>query len=188
MRDSASISSTGHWSKDLVAGHLAGTDEAVVFLHEGPVDHVRLEQLIELAEARSMEAMDGVMLRKRLMNVLVEGLENVHRHTPPEMADTGFALLVRKGDGYRIVLGNALPSASAALLAHRVEILNAMDEADLREHYLKLLANTGRTERGGAGLGLLTLARKSTRPMVMHTAARDASTVHIAIELTLSAG
>jgi hypothetical protein len=188
MRDSASISTPGHWSKDLVIQLVGGLDEVVVFHHEGPVDHLRLEQLIELAEARSMAAMDGVSLRKRLINVLVEGLENVHRHTPPEMADTGFALLVRRGEGYRIVLGNALPAVSAALLAHRVEILNAMDEADLREHYLKLLANTGRTERGGAGLGLLTMARKSTRPMVMHSTARDGSTMHIAIELTLTVG
>jgi hypothetical protein len=157
----------------------------VVFEYAGPVDRNKLDELVEIAEARSLAVRDGVSIRKRLFNVLVEGLENIHRHTPIEFADSGFALLERRDGHYRVVIGNTLPAASAALLSHRVEVLNDMDEADLRECFLKLLANEGRTERGGAGLGLLTMARKSARPMVVHSTAHDDATVHLALELSL---
>jgi hypothetical protein len=60
-----------------------------------------------------------------------------------------------------------------------------MDEGDLRVHYMKLLANDGRTERGGAGLGLLTMARKSARPMVARTLPRDDDSAYFALELAV---
>ena len=94
-----------------------------------------------------------------------------------------FALLVRRDGGYGLSVGNALPSASAAVLADRVATLNHMDEADLREHYLKLLANEGRTERGGAGLGLLTMVRKSGGNVKVYTLPRDERSSFLALEL-----
>lgn len=177
----------GHWAAALHQ-HLATFGQGeVVFAHHGPVDRTLLEALVAQAENHSLASTDGVSLRKRLFNVLVEGLENVHHHTPAEMADSGFALLFRSSAGYRILLGNALPSAHAAQLSHRLSILNEMDEADLREHHLRLLANEGRTERGGAGLGLLTMARKSSGPIVAHQVPRDQASVYVALEIALAA-
>ena len=98
----------------------------MVFEYAGPVDRNKLDELVEIAEARSLAVRDGVSIRKRLFNVLVEGLENIHRHTPIEFADSGFALLERRDGHYRVVIGNTLPAASAALLSHRVEVLNDM--------------------------------------------------------------
>ncbi|HMC97292.1 MAG TPA: DUF6272 family protein, partial [Flavobacteriales bacterium] len=86
---------------------------------------------------------------------------------------------------YRLLMGNALPLATAALLTHRVGVLNEMDEVDLREYYRRLLANEARTERGGAGLGLLTMARKCTRPMVARTLPRDSGSAYFALELAV---
>jgi len=185
MRNSAPISPVGHWASSLAEAYCAGSAGEVIFAYCGTLDRPLLEELLARAEHQSLAANDPTPLRKRLYNVLVEGLENVHRHTPPELSDSGFALLVREGSTYRIALGNALPLAAATLLTHRVEILNDMDDADLREHYLKLLANEGRTERGGAGLGLLTMARKTARPMVARTIPRDQITAYVAVELSL---
>jgi len=165
--------------------YCARSSGEIIFAYCGQLDRPQLEELLARAEERSLSANDPTPLRKRLYNVLVEGLENVHRHTPPELSESGFALLIREGNSYRIALGNALPLAAAMLLTHRVEILNEMDDADIREHYLKLLANEGRTERGGAGLGLLTMARKTARPMVARTLPRDQASAYVTVELSL---
>jgi len=186
MHENASIGSNEHWANGLVERMHAAVPGELIFFHQGKIDRSDLDQLLALAEERSIAASDGVILRKRLYNVLVEGLENVQLHTPTELSSTGFALLVRQEDGYRIALGNALPLASALSLTHRVAILNDMDEADLREHYLKLLANEGRTAKGGAGLGLLTMARKCASPIVTHTVSRDPDSAYVALELALS--
>lgn len=179
------ISEPRHWADEL-AERLAAAGE-VVFAHRGPMEHAQLEQLLATAEEHSLVAKVGVSARKRLFNVLVEGLENVRHHTPEQLVDTAFAMLVHEEGGYRVFFGNAAPQITVALLSQRVSILNEMDEADLREHHLKLLANEGRTERGGAGLGLLTMARKSTGPILTHAFPRDNETAFVALELALAA-
>ena len=158
----------------------------VVFEHRGAVDPDVVQHLLGIAESASLGASDPVPLRKRLFNVLVEGLENVHRHVADEHRSTPWAMLVRVGNGYRISIGNAMPVAMAALLTYRVGILNEMDEVDLKDHYKLLLANDSRTERGGAGLGLLTMARKSALPMVARSYPMDDRTAYLFLELSVA--
>lgn len=172
-----------HWSVLVVGPRVWGLARAVVFDHHGAMGHDAVGKLLETAEQMSLAANDPVALRKRLFNVLVEALENVHRHTPKDLEESSFALLVRRDGGYGLSVGNALPSASALVLADRVTTFNHMDEADLREHHLKLLANEGRTERGGAGLGLLTMVRKSSGNIKVHTFPRDERSSFLALEL-----
>lgn len=172
--------STTPWPAELIRG-AAGA--RVLFEHHGAMEHGTVERLLAEAEEASMLAGDPVGLRKRLFNVLVEGLENVHRHTLPEHQHSGFAALVADADGYRLLFANAVPVAMAALLTHRVSILNEMDEDALKAHYLTLLASEGRTERGGAGLGLLTMARKSARPIVVQVRNLDPMHAMVALEL-----
>jgi hypothetical protein len=154
-----------HWHIAIQAGLGPSSDGDIVFEHGGPMDHVDVERCIGLAEAFSLARQDHKGLRKRLVNVLVEALENLSKHVAEGDRVTTFARLERSVAGYRLVMGNALPIAVAAVLLNRVEILNEMDEADLKEHYLTLLKNDGRTASGGAGLGLVTLARKSGRSL-----------------------
>lgn len=155
----------------------------VVFAHHGPLDHHHIEELLAISEAESIALADGVSTRKRMMNVLVEGLENIRRHALQTHRDAGFALLVRTVTGYTITFGNAVPLATAALLTHRIGILNEMDDTDLKEHYLKLLANSARSDQGGAGLGLLTMARKCKRPILVRTTKLCAQSALLTLEL-----
>jgi len=180
-------SGSDHWSEPVLSP-LLGEGAGVIFDHRGAVDQETLRELLSKAESASIGAGDGVALRKRLFNVLVEGLENVHRHAQGDERSTSFAVLLDHAEGYRLLMGNALPAATAVLLAQRVEVLNQMDEADLREHFLKLLANDGRTDNGGAGLGLITMARKSARPMVAHVLRRDERSAYFALELAVLRG
>lgn len=174
-----------HWSAPVAAPLKKEAGSAVVFEHHGPMDHSVVETLLAKAEEASIAARDAVALRKRLFNVLVEGLDNMRLHAGEDHRESAFAVLVDTPAGYRLLMGNALPVATAALLTHRVGILNEMDEADLREHYMRLLSNDSRTERGGAGLGLLTMARKSARPMVARTLPRDGGSAYFALELAV---
>ncbi len=185
MSTALAITSPEHWSEALT-GRIASTGN-VVFAHRGMLDRLDLDRLLALSEVHCDAVSVGVSTRKRLMNLLIEGLENIRNHTPTELMGTAFAFLVFGAGGYRLAFGNAAPQVIVTALSHRIDILNEMDEADLREHHLRLLANEGRTERGGAGLGLLTLVRKSSGPIVAHTFPRDDRTAFLAFELELAA-
>lgn len=138
------------------------------------------------AEAYSIESADSVVLRKRLFNVMVEGLDNLTLHTEPAERMSCFATLLDVGSGYRLFLGNTVPVTTAEMLARRVQLLSEMSDADLKEHFLMLLANDGRTERGGAGLGLVTMARKSGNSLTAHVLPLDAGHARLVMEMVLN--
>lgn len=167
MEHAIPLPEMGHrWLDRAKTRLLVDPSDLLVFEHSGAAHADLITNMLDRVEAHSHAAGDPVKLRKRLIHVLVESVDNMHRHALGILADASFALLVRNREGYRFTTGNAVPFATAMLLSKRVEILNAMGAEDLKEHYMKLLANGSRSTNGGAGLGLLTLARKSMLPII----------------------
>lgn len=151
--------------EQLLARIATDPDQRLVFAHRGPVDHAVAGRLLALVEKASVEANDAVGLRKRLFSVVMEGLENMHRYAQQGSPERCFAILAEGATGYRLWLGNAASAEAADALANKVAQINAMDEVALKAHYLAVLGNGLRTSQGGAGLGLLTMARKSGAPL-----------------------
>jgi hypothetical protein len=171
------------WLEEARTRMHADPASTVVFAHHGSIDHDLVEALVSIADASSRSVDEPLTMRKRLIKVLLEGLENIHHHALALLQDASFTILVRDARGYLFIAGNAVPVATAALLTHRVGILNEMDDADLREHYLKLFSNEARSMNGGAGLGLLTMARKCTRPIVTRSSPLGPFSAFFALEL-----
>ncbi|MFZ1688335.1 MAG: DUF6272 family protein [Flavobacteriales bacterium] len=176
------------WSVEARDRRCAQDGRTIVFAHQGELTQDGLAELVAIAEHYSLVQCDDVSTRKRLVGVLVEGLENAHRHVTAAFRQSIFAVLTCNNERYMVAVGNAMPIVTAALLSHRVSILNEMDDVDVKEHYLKLLSNTGRTKSGGAGLGLLTMARKSRRPVSCISDRLDAAHVGFAMELVVVRG
>lgn len=174
-----------HWHTAIQAGRDPACSGEVVFEHSGPMEHTDVDRCVGLAEAFSMERNDPKAVRKRLVNVLVEALENLSRHVEDKDRETTFARLGRLSGSYVLVVGNALPAAVAAVLLSRVEILNDMDEDHLKQHYMGLLKNEGRTANGGAGLGLVTMVRRSRRPVVARSYAISEQQALLVMELAM---
>jgi hypothetical protein len=120
--------------------------------------------------------------------VVVEGLENAHRHVSPELNDSVYAVLTCTEECYQLTVGNIMPLVTATVLGHRIAILNEMDESDIKEHYLRLLSHDARTAKGGAGLGLLTMARKTMKPMICNIERLDAAFVGVSLRLSVARG
>lgn len=171
------------WLDDACSRLGQASGSRVLFTHHGLLDNGTVHQLLATAETSSLENRDAIGPRKRMMNVLVEGLENIQHHALETHRDIAFAMLCRQASGYIISLGNAVHTATAALIGHRVGILNEMDDGDLKEHYLKLLSNSARSHQGGAGLGLMTMARKSERPITVRTCKLGPSIALLVLEL-----
>ena len=163
-----------------------GTATHLVFEHAGRLGDDAIQRLLDVTEQNSLAAGDPVPIRKRLFSVLVEGLENIQKHAMEDHQDTATAALVRCAEGYTLLLGNAMPLIMATILEQRVELLNEMSELELKEYYLKVLSNDGRTNHGGAGLGLLTMARRSTRPIVFLRTTLDATTAFAVLQLKIA--
>ena len=179
----ALLGTSRNWLEDSLSRCLDDPSANVVFSRYGLIDESHVDGLMAEAERHCMAQEDGMVSRKRMLNVLIEGLENIRHHALADHEEASFAALVRDVRGFRLLFANAVPLATAALITHRIGILNEMDEADLKEHYLNLLGNSARSEHGGAGLGLLTMARKSVRPMAVRASKLTAAAALLVMEL-----
>jgi hypothetical protein len=142
--------------------------------------------MVRVVDDASSGACDDPSVRRRLVSVVLEGLENLHHHAPDPERHSVVALLVANEGDYRLAIGNAMPAAVAARLTTLIDVVNGMEEEDLRQHFRRILANNGRTERGGAGLGLFTIARKCERPIGISTASIDGDLVFMGLEIRVA--
>ena len=99
-------------------------------------------------------------LHRKTGFLIAECFQNIVRHHEAAVEDGFF--MVRHRDGSMIVTsGNAVAKNSAGTLADTLDHLNSLSQAELKELYLRSLTDNSMSNKGGAGLGLIEMARKS---------------------------
>ena len=156
--------------KDHARGDLYGT----LLSYIGPVDSSGMEGLLALAE-KSSAASGGRTMMKRIGNVLIECLQNVMRHGLIE--DDGFTQLYLTLEstpvGFQVQCGNMVDTEMRNHLTERLIEINGMEEDTLRKTYIETLCNGELSDKGGAGLGLLSLAKKASGPIDFRFESQD---------------
>jgi len=101
--------------------------------------------------------------KKKINYVAVELLQNVIKHndiTCDKKIEPVFA--IHKQDN-RIMLftGNVVNKINLEKLKSKIDKINSLNEDQLHDYYKHVLNNVGYTEKGGAGLGLIDISRKT---------------------------
>ena len=98
---------------------------------------------------------------------MAECFQNIIRHASTSQNkivysdDPGFIITRNKDNRYYVTTGNLIDNKEIDLLKKHLDHINEMNLAELREEYTSVLRNGEFTDKGGAGLGLIDMARKS---------------------------
>lgn len=137
----------------------------VILAHYGEFSHSKVDQLLKFIETTVL--LNGTKRRvmKRICSVLIECLQNVANHGARDQSGSqqSFVVLGQTGEEYEITTGNLILQEDAALVANRLESLNKLDQNEIRKLYIETLCNENFSFKGGAGLGFLTIAKKTKR-------------------------
>ena len=122
-----------------------------------------------LAEVRILLAGTHLerMIQKRAFNVVVECLDNMSKHAAENCdgVDHEECLsrikLEETPDGLTITSGNVVPRRQVESLKEQLEQLQGLDRLGLKAMYKNAVMNGTISEKGGAGLGLLDIAKRS---------------------------
>ena len=77
-------------------------------------------------------------------------------------AKTAVFMVGRETDGgFQIMIGNYIVNESVAKLRNKIDHINSLSPEELRTQYQEQLATTKLSEKGGAGLGFIDMARRS---------------------------
>jgi hypothetical protein len=131
------------------------------FYYSGRFSEDHSPLLISLAEAITADQEDGVAARK-LAFVLVEAYQNIIRHRAPQGGASSILLQARSG-GYLLSATNPVRQEEVPALEQMLtNIARNKDLKQLKEMFLRRLQGESTSQRGGAGLGLIEMARRSS--------------------------
>lgn len=100
---------------------------------------------------------------KKVFNLVIETLQNIKAHGEKSSEGSQYAYFIigKDKEKFSISSGNLMPTAQIENLKKKIDDIKKLDEKALKGLYLKVLDNGEMSEKGGAGLGILTIALKS---------------------------
>ncbi len=139
--------------------------EDVLLAYRGCFSQETVKRILALGE-HAMESMDEhPRVKRKVINVMVESLQNITRHSELRNEDQDIfpAIFVvnRSTNEYSVVSGNAIARTNVPLLRDALEGVNELDSVGLKTLYGNIIKGTTISEKGGAGLGFVDMARKS---------------------------
>ena len=154
--------------QERLAARECASNGGVLFSFTGAVDADMIPHLIPMVE-RSLNHSGGSRKEvKRVMNVVIESVQNVLHHG--YIDDEGEILLYLTVEqtplGFQVHCGNLMEQEACDALCDRVAEVNGMDRALLRKTYIDVLcAGEADALRGNAGLGLISMAKRAAGPL-----------------------
>lgn len=130
--------------------------------HFGPINQDLINSFTVNMEEFMISAGDKKTLIKRVFSILIEGLQNILIHGSKIDGEQKALMLIAYNEkGYFIVQGNYIQKMDNEKLTAYLDKLNLMSDEEVKAFYLQTLNNGLMSEKGGAGLGFITIRMKS---------------------------
>jgi hypothetical protein len=152
------------WYNEMIEGD-------VVVHHKGIISAELITNVLDQIENELAARNEKSKLRKKVYNVMVEALQNLFHHTElkPEIfktneIDKNFAIFVLKKlpDGnFNVINGNFVEERRVKLLKDRMDQINYLTMDELKILYQLILNNQEYSDKGGGGLGLIDIAKRT---------------------------
>lgn len=96
---------------------------------------------------------------------MVESIQNISRHgdarEDSEEMTSSFFSIQKQNKWYYITTGNIIENSKIGNLKSKLDKINSLDTEELDKFYREVLGNGQLSSKGGAGLGLIEMVRKS---------------------------
>jgi hypothetical protein len=142
----------------------------LILVYEGEFTQEITKSVLAMAE-RNMDSMgEESSIKRKVFNVMVECLQNIVRHgedynPTDDKKQTAIFMIGKMDDEYVITSGNPVTKEAANTLKEKLDKINSLDKEGLKALYKEIIKGTEISEKGGAGLGFVDMARKSGRKL-----------------------
>ncbi len=145
------------------------TNGNVLLFYKGNIDSVIINHVLDTVEDKMIDVNEQSRLRKKVYNVLVESLQNLYHHVdkvPAEFEDQtsekfGLLSVLKVENGYKIITGNFVHADNIERLEEKIKRINRSTHDEIKELYKFILNHQRISAKGGGGLGLVDIARKT---------------------------
>ncbi|BAX81368.1 SiaB family protein kinase [Labilibaculum antarcticum] len=166
-------------------------DEDAIFDYKGRVEDEDVTEILSAIERILKDRNESPKLFKKIFNVLIELVQNLHHHGEvPSDFDVSydkFGILILRDEGtqYRICAGNFIKIDGLRLIRDRIDQINTLSSTETQSLYRIILGNDQFSGKGGGGLGMVDIARKSGNNMEYQFFEYNPSFLFLAIDVII---
>jgi hypothetical protein len=143
-----------------------GTDNEYILQFTGRIRYDTISQLINELKGKVVALGIQTNVYKKILLVMIESLENIMKHAFDYTKIQGFdnrylpRFHIRKKEAqYVLSSSNLIENNHIDMLESSLEKLNLLDNHGLKELYKTTITNGQFSHKGGAGLGLIEIAK-----------------------------
>ena len=137
----------------------------ISLVYEGEVTQEITKTFTSLTEKSLSKSAESNTVQKKVFNVMVECLQNISKHadslSDEDEERRGIVMVSKGDDSYNIITGNIIKNERVAGLQDSLELINSLDKAGLSTLFKQQIKESTISEKGGAGLGLIDIAKKT---------------------------
>lgn len=176
-----------HFSKQVDNAKSSGE---LILAYDGVLNTETISKLESEIEAKILERGLAKGVVKKVFFICVESLQNmlIHGHKDDLGAKHNFFLLHANPKEVKVTVANLVTNTAIEKLKKDIEKINSFnDPAELKNYYLEHLENNELSDKGGAGLGFITIAMKSGNKLKANFEAINDIRSLFLLEITINA-
>jgi len=159
-------------------------------IYKGEMNHQIMRSFAFMANRKIAEKNISTPTRKRVFHIMIECLQNITKHSDDydekeKQIGNGLFIVGESKDSFYVITGNLVKNEKMATLESRLEKLNSSSSKDLKHLFLKQMIEGELNEKGGAGLGLIDIARKSGKKLYYHFVPYDSKRFFFILAVTI---
>jgi len=145
--------------------HQTMVDKQLNLVFEGEITQEITKSVLAMAEKNMESTGEDTSIKKKVFNVMVECLQNICKHADEvqdiENGTSSIFLIGKEDSDYIVSTGNLIYNEKIGSLEAMLNKLNTLDSEGLRNHYKEVIKSRKLSDRGGAGLGFIDIARRT---------------------------
>jgi len=140
------------------------------YVYRGYFTHNITKKILVLADTNIQKAVARATIQKRIYYIMVEGLQNITRHQDEINYETekypGIFAIQKRKKKYFVTTGNLVLNEKIPSLKEKIAKINSLEKDELKKFHKEVLSTGVMSDKGGAGLGLIEMARKSDNKLI----------------------
>lgn len=144
-----------------------------IFLHyKGVILYDKIGSLISELKEKMFERQIKQAIYKRVLMVMIEALENIFKYNDRFEGEKDLEgnylpeiLIAKVSDGFTITVSNPVRTEDIEVLEGKLKEINTLDRQGIKQKYKEIITNGKFSEKGGAGLGIVEMAKITDAPL-----------------------
>ncbi len=159
-----------HFIKSVLSLYDELVKNGISLVYLGEFNHDITKMFTSMSEREMERKKEERSVQRKVYHVMVETLQNISRHSDEitgieNNIGNGLFLIGQKDNTYFIITSNKISNKKKEVIHANLNEVNSLTRDELNQLFKKTIKEGTISEKGGAGLGLIDIARKTSNPL-----------------------